>query len=277
MPTNLPNRAQITFNGSDVVLSNETNTTLVNRFSMSVTKDSVTSTVIPGENAVYVVRVENTGEGVLYNPVLTDNLGGGDLTYVEGSALFYKNGDPITGTATVNGPEELVFSVDTTLDEDDSLMIIYAASVSASQTENITNSIVGVARGGSESGCEVTDTDPEEIEVSGVARVSIFKTASEETVSCGDTLTYTFTLMNTGREAAEDITFTDALPEQFTVTAVSHTTDNVTTPIDPSDYTITLPNTLTIPAAGSSLEIDVPAATDEGPGITIITVTGTIG
>ena len=82
--------------------------------------------------------------------------------------------------------------------------------------------------------------------------------------------------MNTGSEAAENINFTDALPEQFNVTSVSYTVDGTETPIADTDYTIEAPNTLIIPADGSTLEIDIPAATEEGPGITTITVTGTI-
>ena len=276
MPTILPNRASISYNGSGVVLSNETNTNLVNRFTLNVEKDDIAPSVVPGGAAVYVVRMDNTGAGVLYNPTFTDDLGNGQLTYIENTALFFLNGDPIEGTATVNSPTELVFTADVTLNEDDRLMVIYAASVSSTQTEDITNTVVGTANGGSETGCEVSDSSDETITVEGSANVSIFKAASEETVSCGDTLIYTFTLMNTGSEAAEDVNFTDALPEQFTVQSVSHTVDDVETPIDAADYTVEAPNTLIIPAEGSTLEITVPAATNKGPGITTITVTGTI-
>ena len=276
MATILPNRASISYNGSGVVLSNETNTSLVNRFTLNVEKDDIAPSVVPGGAAVYVVRMDNTGAGVLYNPTFTDDLGNGQLTYIENTALFFLNGDPIEGTATVNSPTELVFTADVTLNEDDRLMVIYAASVSATQTEDITNTVVGTANGGSETGCEVSDSSDETITVEGSANVSIFKAASEETVSCGDTLVYTFTLMNTGSEAAENINFTDALPEQFSVTSVSYTVDGTETPIADTDYTIEAPNTLIIPADGSTLEIDIPAATEEGPGITTITVTGTI-
>ena len=276
MPTILPNRASISYNGSGVVLSNETNTNLVNRFTLNVEKDDIAPSVVPGGATVYVVRMDNTGAGVLYNPTFTDDLGNGQLTYIENTALFFLNGDPIEGTATVNSPTELVFTADVTLNEDDRLMVIYAASVSSTQTEDITNTVVGTANGGSETGCEVSDSSDETITVEGSANVSIFKAASEETVSCGDTLIYTFTLMNTGSEAAEDVNFTDALPEQFTVQSVSHTVDDVETPIDAADYTVEAPNTLIIPSAGSSLELDVPAATNEGPATIVITVTGTI-
>lgn len=276
MATNMPNRASISYNGSGVVLSNQTNTTMVNQFTINVEKDNIAPSVVPGGSAVYLVRMDNTGTEELYNPTFTDDLGNGQLTYIEGTALFFLNGDTITGTATVTSPTELVLAADATLQENDKLMVLYAASVSPTQTEDITNTVVGTANGGSKTGYAVSDTSNAIITVESVANVSIFKAASEETVSYGDTLTYTFMLMNTGSEAAENVNFTDALPEQFTVTSVSYTADGATTPISPADYEIEAPNTLIIPADGSTFEISVPAATEEGPGITVITVTGTI-
>ena len=46
--------------------------------------------------------------------------------------------------------------------------------------------------------------------------------------------------------------------------------------IDPADYDVTVPNTLTLPSDGSTLALSVPAATEAGPGVLTITVTGTI-
>lgn len=281
MPTNLPNRAQITFNGSQgAVLSNETNTTLVDRDTMELTKTAVVGEVGEGADAVYVVRLDNTGAGNLYNPVIKDDLGGDPnrLTYVEGSALFFKNGDPVTGEVDVED-EYVKFEVDTVLEPGDSLMIVYAATVNNCEYDEITNKVKAKAHTCSPSGPVIKDKAYETITVTGCddsANVSIFKSASEETVMTGDTLVYTFTLMNTGNEAAEGISFTDELPEQFEVNTVSYTANGTTTPIAPADYTIEDPNTLIIPAEGSDLEITIPAATAEGPGITVITVTGTI-
>lgn len=283
MAKNLQNRAQITFNGSSgAVLSNETNTTLVDRDTIELTKAAVVGEVGEGADAVYVVRLDNTGSGNLYNPVIKDDLGGypNKLEYVEGSALFFKNGDPIMGEVDVED-EHVKFEVDTVLEPGDSLMIIYAATVNEKgcKCEEITNKVKAKVHTCSPYGPVIKEKACETITVVGCedsANVSIFKDASEDTVMTGDTLTYTFTLMNTGKETAEDINFTDELPEQFEVNAVSYTANGVTTPIDASDYTIENPNTLIIPAAGSSLELDIPAATNEGPGVTVITVTGTI-
>ena len=277
MPTNLPNRASISYNGSGVVLSNQTNTTLIDQYTVELTKTPVVDTVIAGGDAVYVISLANTGAGALDGATLTDNLGGTEnqLSYVDGSAQFYMNGELVTGTATPDA-DGVVFGYADTIIPGDNLLVIYAASVGIAQTGTITNTVTADVPTAEQTQRIIVAQASATITITPVANVSIFKAASADTVQIGDTLTYTFTLMNTGSEAAENINFTDALPEQFNVTSVSYTVDGTETPIADTDYTIEAPNTLIIPADGSTLEIDIPAATEEGPGITTITVTGTI-
>ncbi|MBQ6530306.1 MAG: DUF11 domain-containing protein [Clostridia bacterium] len=277
MPTNLPNRASISYNGSGVVLSNQTNTTLIDQYTVELTKTPVVDTVIAGGDAVYVISLANTGAGALDGATLTDNLGGTEtpLSYVDGSAQFYMNGELVTGTATPDA-DGIVFGYADTITPGDNLLVIYAASVGIAQTGTITNTVTADVPTAEQTQRIIVAQASATITITPVANVSIFKAASADTVQIGDTLTYTFTLMNTGSEAAENINFTDALPEQFNVTSVSYTADGTETPIADTDYTIEAPNTLIIPADGSTLEIDIPAATEEGPGITTITVTGTI-
>lgn len=284
MATNLPNRAQVTYtygNSQETALSNETNTTLLDEFTMEVTKTAVASGIRSGSNAAYILRIDNSGPGTLYNPTITDDLGNSSvnadspLKYIDGSAKFYVNGDPAAGTAS-SSADQIVFTSGAALQPGDNLIVVYAASVDETQAGTITNTITAQANSGSASGALITDTATATITLTPYANVSIFKTADKASVVSGDTLTYTFTLMNTGAQAADSISFVDALPSEFTVTSVSYTTNGTTTPIDSTDYSITTPNTLTIPDVGSSLIISVPAATTEGPGITTITVTGTV-
>lgn len=282
MPTNLPNQAQVTYSYgalTDTVLSNTTNTTLVDPYTLEVTKTAVTPSVTAGGDVVYVVRVENTGTGVLYNPTVTDDLATGTgttapLSYVDGSAKFYVNGEPSTGTAT-EGVNNVVFVSTATLQTGDNLIVVYAARKTDNQAEDIVNTASVSANAGSVDGTAVTGTDSETVTIETSANVTVFKAADKDTVAPGNTLTYTFTLMNTGNSAAESIQFVDAFPAEFTVNTVSYTVDGAETPIEAADYTITPPNTLTIPST-DTLSISVPAATAAGPGITIITVTGTV-
>lgn len=282
MATNLPNRASVTYSygtTTDTAVSNETNTTLLDEYTMTLTKNALAATVTAGDNEGYTILIENDGSGVLYNPTVTDNLGanvGSNLTYVTGSAQFFVNGTPITGTVTGTG-STVTFTAQTTLDAGDNLLIVYLAKTSGTASGQIVNTARGSANSGSATGLAVTDTDTATVNLASVANLSVFKAADKTTVNSGDTLTYTFTIMNSGAQTAEDISFVDTLPPEFTVTGVSYTVNGVTTPISASDYVISAGNTLTIPAAGSTLVIDVPgAATGGGSGEVVITVTGTV-
>lgn len=283
MATNLPNRAQITYDGGcgsepGVVLSNETTTVLVDRYTLAVTKTALLDSVRDGGTAAYVLQLSNTGSGTLYNPAVFDNLGSDTeekpLSYIDGSAMFYVNGVPSAGGVSLD-EDGVTFSSAVPLEQGDSLLVIYAADVDAE--ECIVNTALATANSGSAEGAEISDTDSAEVCVESCANISVFKTADKDTVVEGDTLTYTFTLMNTGSGEATSIGFVDSLPPQFSVNTVSYTTDSGTSVIPPEDYSITEPNTLTIPAPDSSLVISVPAADSMGPGMVTITVTGTIG
>ena len=274
MATNLPNRAQLTYDGSAVVLSNQTNTTLVDTNTMEMTKKAVDMSVAAGSDAVYVVRLENTGANSLTNISITDDLGMGALTYSENTAQFYINGSSVTGTAAAS-MGSVVFTTTETLEPGDNFIVVYAASVGADQTEPITNTVTANATAAAPVSAAVTATADETINITAVPNVSIFKSADKDTVTSGDTLTYTFTLMNTGSADAENVKFTDVLPEEFTVQTVSYNTGGQDMPIAPADYTFQ-DNTLTIPSETGTLTLSVPAATSDGPGITTITVTGTI-
>ena len=274
MATNLPNRAQLTYDGSAVVLSNQTNTTLVDTNTMEITKKAVDMSVAAGADAVYVVRLENTGANNLTNISITDDLGMGALTYLENTAQFYINGSSVTGTAAAS-MGNVVFTTTETLEPGDNFIVVYSASVGANQTEPITNTVTANATAASTVPAPITATADETINITAVPNVSVFKSADKDTVTSGDTLTYTFTLMNTGNADAENVKFTDVLPTEFTVQTVSYNTGGQDIPITSADYTIQ-GNTLTIPSETGSLTLTVPAATSDGPGILTITVTGMI-
>lgn len=283
MATNLLNRAQVSYTYSGnagTAVSNQTNTTLLDEFTMDVTKEALTEEVRAGDTAAYVVRVDNTGAGTLLGITVTDDLGAAagapaELTYVEGSVEFYVNGDSVEGTATPDA-DGITFAVAIPLTPGDNLLVVYLARLSETATVPVTNTATVTANTSSTAAAVVTAQASVTITPTVFADITIFKAADKATVMNGDTLTYTFTLMNTGAEAATGVVFTDAFPAEFTVTSVSYTVGDVTTPVSPADYTITAPNTLTMPAEASTLALTVPAATEAGPGVMTITVTGTI-
>ena len=108
------------------------------------------------------------------------------------------------------------------------------------------------------------------------ADVSLYKEADKQNVMAGDTLTYTFTLTNTGNQAADDVVLTDTLPAGYTVTQVEVISGGASTVLPSSGYTVdSTTNTITVPAAGAT-PITVPASTSTAPGVTTVVVTGTV-
>ncbi len=284
MATNLPNRAQISYSDNGMqatALSNQTNTSLIDQYTMEATKTAVTPAIVPGSAASYIVRIDNTGSGALYNPSVVDDLGDAEsgsqpLIYVGGSAKFYLNGDPISGTAN---PAEtnVTFSATTVLQPGDNLIIVYAATLDPSQSEAVTNTITATANGGAAGGTAVTATAEATINPQPYANVAILKAADQDSVVSGDTLTYTFTLINSGTGPANSVVLTDMLPSEFTVTSISYDIGSGSVTASPDDYEVEAPtNTLTFPKGGSSVTLNVPAASENGPGTITIEVTGTI-
>ena len=94
MPTNLNNQANITYSfagsGTGAANSNMTTTTLLDEYSLTATKTSLTETFRPGQNLTYIFRLENNGTGPLYTVTVADDLGAAEgadpLSYVSGSA-----------------------------------------------------------------------------------------------------------------------------------------------------------------------------------------------
>ncbi len=284
MATNLPNRAQISYSDNGMqatALSNQTNTSLIDQYTMEATKTAVTPAIVPGSAASYIVRIDNTGSGALYNPSVVDDLGDAasgsqPLIYVGGSAKFYLNGDPINGTAAPAGTN-VTFSATTVLQPGDNLIIVYAATLDPSQSESVTNTITATANGGAAGGTAVTATAEATINPQPYANVAILKAADQDSVVSGDTLTYTFTLINSGTGPANNVVLTDILPSEFSVTSISYDIGSGPVAATPDDYEVAAPtNTLTFPKGGSQITLNVPAASNNGPGTITIEVTGTI-
>ncbi|MBQ4105843.1 MAG: DUF11 domain-containing protein [Clostridia bacterium] len=280
MATILNNSATLTYNsGAETgsAASNVVTTSLLDSASVSVEKYSANSNWRPGENITYFVTVTNTGTQPLNDIVLTDDLGGdtAPLVYVTGSARVIDGNDVTAVTPTDTSP--LTISLEDALEPDESITVLYVARLNTAiddDVDSITNTVevqaVGDGCGFANAGDESSVTLPR----ADFALVEIVKAVDKAVVSCGDTLTYTFTIENSGNIPATDVVITDTLPEGFTVTSVTSVTDGVTTVYSPEDYSIDENNTLVLPT--SDLTITVPARTEAGNGITVVTVTGAV-
>lgn len=289
MPTPLNNQASVTYTYQGAAepgtaSSNITTTTLLDPYSIMASKVPIFTTFRNGDRLTYLISIRNIGTGALYNVTIADDLGAASgsahLNYYPGSAYVYADGalTPVTpsttaGTATFTLPNPIPSGSDA--------LLIYGAAVDESLTETVTaiqNTAAVSAAGGSAAGAAVTVTPSPTAMVTReqYAELSIYKQADKSSVQVGDTLTYTFTLTNTGSEAAFGVTVTDTLPAGFSVTSVSLTENGQTTALPAGSYTVdAATNTLTVPA-GDAVTITVPAMAAGTPGVVILTVTGTI-
>ena len=286
MSTTLNNQALVSYyyNGEQSggsATSNIISTTLLDQYSISATKTALTPSFRAGQRVTYVISVVNNGQGPLYNVTVTDNLGGaGALTSLTYSMKVYLDGALLSTTPVVSG-NSLITTVSGPLESGQTLLLVYVATVSGAldaTVTSITNAAAVSANSGSVSGNLITaaPSPAATIRAESYAQLSIYKQADRATVSAGGALTYTFTLTNTGNEAATGVVMTDALPASFTPTLIQLSVEGNTTTFSEGQYTID-PTThvLTLPSS-SGPSITVPAATENGPGVAIITVTGTI-
>lgn len=282
MATILENRANISYSpgGSGAqqsASSNTASTLLVEPCSVSVTKTALSESYRAGDTVSYVIRIENTGSRALTGLSVADNLGGDTapkpLSYVENSLNVYLNGSLVSATTTAG--DVLTFGLDGTVAPGDVIIAVYSAETDAS-AQSVTNTVTVTASGEAVS-CTVNQSASSTAVAEEYAQLSIYKNASSDSVTAGDSLTYTFTIMNSGNAEATNVVLTDTLPSVFTVQSVSVTNNGVATVYDSSEYTIdATTNTITLPNT-SGTAITVPAATSTEPGITTVTIIGTVG
>ena len=280
MATILNNSATLTYNSGDntgSAASNVVSTSLLDSYSISGVKTSANDSWRPSENITYLVTVTNTGTQPLYAVQISDDLASGQLSYLANSALIIDGSSvtPVTPTST----SPLVIPAAAVLQSGESVTVLYVAQVSgaiADTVELITNTAQVTAQEQSAEGATISVTPAPTLTLprEDFAQIDIVKTADKAVVSSGDTLTYTFTIENSGNIPATNVVITDTLPAGFVIQSIQSVTDGVTTVYDATDYTVSADNTLVLPVGTKT--ITVPARDESGNGVTVVTVTGTV-
>ncbi len=293
MPTTLNNYANVSYSYSGAVTpgsvtSNTTLTTLLDEYSLFATKTALVNTFRPGDRLAYVLQLENNGQGPIYNITVSDDLGGvipgsplqNPLGYLQGSARLYSNGEPVAIIPTMEN-NRLVFQLPSPLMPRDNATIVYMASVNPDlpvSVGSITNSATITGNGCSATGAAIPDIPvvSETVVRELYAELSILKEADKHQIVSGETLTYTFTIANSGNIEATPVTLTDRLPANFTPALVSVTINGYTTTYNPGQYNLDpRTNEITLPNAYGP-QIIVPAATELGPGIASVLIAGVV-
>ena len=270
----ISNQAHVTFSyeGSEVTKTNDSNivnSSMKDKYSISVEKSSTTECFRAGEIISYMVHITNDGCGCLGRFIVTDNLGGEDYaTYVEGSARLFVGGSMTDITPTNLDPLE--FTITNMLERDEELVLQYNVLVNSdisSEVSEITNH-VEVRAYPCGCGCDshrdcVEGSAEYTISKCEFAEVLITKAISNDNLCCGEELDYMITLTNIGNVDATNVVVTDTLPANFTLTEVHSENNGVHYKYGASEYDVDGANLLTLPNA-TGTAIYVPAL---GPGV----------
>lgn len=276
------NQATLSYNGT-VTNSNLTTGELV--ASLGLTKTAISTSYGANEGISYVITVSNSTAAPISGLTVTDDLGAYTvgtetvypLTYSVGSLHAYVGGAEITPpTVAVTQPLTLT---DITIPSGETLVLVYEASTNAytplAEGSDITNrATVSGALG------EASDTAT--VPVGEKTLLNIAKAICPQSVTAGDTVTYTFIIQNSGNTAADasaGVQVSDVFSPALSDIAV--TLNGV--PLLATDYTYneesgtfaTLPGVVTVPAA-SYLQDTTTGIITSTPGVAVLTVSGII-
>lgn len=287
MSTQITNRAHLTYSYGNCVgsaISNVARTTL--HGPMTVSKHSLCECYHGQKCITFIVSITNTSSASLSNVVATDDLGA--YSYCECSEKAVPLSICCAGALLINGhyvspiealpcDEGAYFNVGC-LASNDTAVIIYTADVTDGFYPNpcsgLTNGICVTADGICSPVHACCD-----ISVERYADIRIIKSMSPDPVVCGDSISYNFTIYNYGNADAENVVLTDnfsPIPEIRSISINGVIARS-------SDYSMNS-GELVLPINGN-ISINVPAATfsmsTEGtvnviPGVTVVTVNGTV-
>ena len=278
------NQATLRYNGN-VVNSNITTGELLEV--LSATKTAVISTYTQGSDITYVINIVNSGAITFTGLSITDNLGAYTvgtetyvpLDYVTGSAQYYLNG-VLQALPVVDARPPLVIS-GITVPANGVATIIYVARANQFAPLSLDSTITNTAliTGGGVTEITVTET----ITAETGARLTISKSICPTTVTENGRLTYTFIIQNLGNASAvatDNVTITDTFNPILTGLTVTLDdiiwTENVNyTYSETTGEFATVPGQITVPAA-SYTQDSVTGAWIIEPGVTVLTVTGTV-
>ena len=277
MATQVSNQATVnyTFSGSPTSITESSNInviTLLDQNSITLNKYTQDTTFTPGGTVTYFVDISNTGTQYFTGVRIVDDLPN-YLSYIPGTAILYINGQALAAQVAATNP--LTFTL-SPLAGGNSMILSYVVRVSASIPSSVT-SLTNTANGiGYAAMGEATDSSSTTITRSSSANLTITKTASESSVNFNEVFSYIITLTNSGLTNAEVNNIVDQLPTNFNISSITLRIGSTQTTLDPSDYTLTPSNELTIPSS-TGPSIIVPASSASGDGTAIITITGYIG
>ena len=251
-----------------------------------MTKTAASRDYWVGQGITHILSIVNNGSIETTGISLTDNLGafevGGvivrPLSFIEGSVLYYVNGELVpTPTVTVGDDGLTVSGI--RIPEGGNAIIVYEARVNEFAPLAIGSVITNSA---SLSGCEVL-TDTATVPVREEVELTISKSLYPLVVTDSSEVNYTFVIQNTGNKAViatDNLTVTDTFAPALSGITVTLNGTEIQAGVD---YTYdeetgefaTLDGAITVPAATYTRD-PVTGAVITTPGVAVLVVSGTI-
>ena len=255
---------------------------------LTATKLSVEGTYTPGTLVTYVVTLRNTGNTILSNLTITDDLGGYTfggatvypLSYEAGSAVLLIDGVPQAAPVVTAGPPLVVSGISIPAGSD--AVLVYQARANEFANPAIGGTITNtVTITGNGLNGPVTATAT--VTATAEPVLTITKSITPAQVVDNDRVTYTFVIQNAGNQAVvatDDATISDVFDPILTALAVTFNGTTWTQGVnyDYSEATgqfTTLPGQLVVPAATYAQD-PVTGAYTVNPGIATLVVSGII-
>lgn len=255
---------------------------------VAITKTPLSTDYGPEDNILYLVTVVNNGVSSTGEITLTDDLGSftfGNLnivplTYIDGTALYYINGIIQPTPTIVAGPPLSISGI--TIPAGGVATIIYEARANEFAPRGVNafirNTVTAVGVGLCDELSATADVPTRD-----TPALTIAKAICPESITCGDEVTYTFIIQNTGNTAivaTDNLIVTDTFNPALKNIVVSFDGNALTPGIgyeyneDTGEFT-TLDGAITVPAATFTRDDETGVITVT-PGVAIITVTGTV-
>ena len=280
------NQASISYNGltanSNIVTGEITRV-------LSVSKTSVSGSYRRGDTLTYTVSISNTGSAPYTGLTVTDDLGAyttgttsvTPLTFAGDSVLYYVNGVLQAAPTVAVGPPLTISGI--SVPAGGNALLVYRATVNDYAAPGAGGSIVNtvtVNGGGLTEAVTATDT----VEADTTALLSITKALNPTVVAENGQIVYTFTIQNSGAEAADAAaglivsdTFNPVLRAPITVALNGDAwpeTGNYSYNAASGAFATTA-GRVTVPAAAYAQDAATGLWTIT-PGTAVLTVTGTI-
>ena len=281
------NQATLSF-GGNVLNSNTTEAEVLS--GLAITKTAISGSYSAGSGIVYVITVNNLGNGAANGITITDNLGkytipGGTatavpLTYVTGSIVYLING-VLQPDPSVSSNGELVIS-GINIPADGTATFIYEATANEfapiAAGSAITNAV-------NASGCSGTDdlSASATVPVAQTPILTIAKAVCPAVVTdCGQ-LTYTIIVQNLGNtpvNATDGVIISDVFDPALSNITVALNGEELA---EGTGYTYnqatgefaTLDGAISVPAATYTQD-PITGAVTTTPGVATLTITGTV-